>query len=400
VNTKSADPTDAFFEELRSNLAADSVSKVVLAKYSGMEQGLVRVTVRPLVLKDVASLSFVWSYRTKDITKNSEQNQGVEELRALIETGFSRIHLLTSTEDIELASTKKGAWTLRRSPVKREVDANPSHDRAKSRYLTLDQPFLITLGITDKQHRLIPNMSRKWKQINKFAEVLDQAIQHSHLSDRAAVSAVDFGSGKGYLTFALHALLTGTLEKKANVIGVELRPELATLTEDAARVSALDGLSFVCGDVSSFAPAKTDIMVALHACDTATDHAIHYGISAGAQIIVCSPCCHKELRPQLSAPGALPEVLQPLLSHGVHQGVQAEMLTDGIRALLLEAHGYETKVFEFISPEETSKNKMILGIKRPGTLTAERKDALLQQVIELKDYFGIRVHTLESLLSE
>jgi Methyltransferase domain len=398
VNTKLADPSDAFVEELRANLAADSVSKVVLAKYSGPEQGLVRVTVRPLVLKEIASLSFVWSYRTKDITKNSEQAKGIEEVRALIDSGFARIHLLTATEDIELSSTKKGAWTLRRSPVKRAVDANPSHDREKSRYLTLDQPFLTTLGITDKQHRLIPSMSRKWKQINKFAEVLDQAVQHSHLSDRAAVSAVDFGSGKGYLTFALHSLLTGTLGKNASVIGVELRPELATLTEDTARGATLDGLSFVCGDVSSFAPAKTDIMVALHACDTATDHAIHYGISAGANIIVCSPCCHKELRPQLTA--ALSGVLQPMLTHGVHQGTQAEMLTDAIRALLLEAHGYETKVFEFISPEETSKNKMILGIKRPGTLTPERQNELLDQITELKEFFGIRMHTLESLLSE
>jgi hypothetical protein len=394
VTTNATDPRDLFCEELQRSLETETLSKVVLAKYSGPEQGLVRISVRPILLRDVPSLSFVTSFRTKDITKNHDRTTGVSEIRTLIDSGFARIHLLTTTEDIELAATKKGAWTLRRSPVKRVAETDAAHNREKSRYLTLEKPFLSTLGITDKQRRLIPSMSRKWKQINKFAEVLDQAIQHSHLSDRAAVSAVDFGSGKGYLTFALHSLLTETLEKKANVIGVELRQELATLTSEAAESNGLSGLSFVCGDVSSFAPAKTDIMVALHACDTATDHAINYGITAGAQIIVCSPCCHKELRPQLVAPA----VLGPLLQNGVHQGTQAEMLTDAIRALLLEAHGYDTKVFEFISPEETSKNKMILGIKRPGTLTEERSSELLSQLAELKAFFGVHTHTLETLL--
>ncbi len=134
-----------------------------------------------------------------------------------------------------------------------------------------------------------------------------------------------------------------------------------------------------------------DVMIALHACDTATDHAIHIGIRGGAAIILCAPCCHKQLRPQLLSP----HPLRPILQHGVHLGQEAEMLTDGLRALLLDACGYSTQVFEFVSLEHTAKNKMILAVKRahPGP-----PDELLAQVRELKAFYGIRDQCLETLL--
>ena len=133
-------------------------------------------------------------------------------------------------------------------------------------------------------------------------------------------------------------------------------------------------------------------MIALHACDTATDHAIHQGLRAGAAIIMCSPCCHKELRPQLLSP----HPLRPILKHGVHLGQQAEMLTDGLRALLLDACGYETQVFEFIALEHTNKNKMILAVKRERP-ARDAEDAW-QQVRDIKAFYGIRDQCLETLL--
>jgi hypothetical protein len=137
---------------------------------------------------------------------------------------------------------------------------------------------------------------------------------------------------------------------------VELRTGLVTLCEASARRHGLQGLSFNAGDVRSYEPDPVDVMIALHACDTATDHAIHLGLRAGAQLIVCSPCCHKQLRPQMKSP----PLLRPMLQHGIHLGQQAEMVTDSLRALLLDAAGYDTQVFEFIALEHTSKNKMIL----------------------------------------
>ena len=146
-----------------------------------------------------------------------------------------------------------------------------------------------------------------------------------------------------------------------------------------------------------------DVMIALHACDTATDHAIHRGVRAGAAIVMTSPCCHKELRPQLRAPAPL----GPLLRHGIHLGQQAEMLTDGLRALLLEAEGYDTQVFEFVSLEHTSKNKMILAVRRAAAATpaqhaaeAARRDAARAQAASLMDFYGVREQALERLLRE
>lgn len=133
-------------------------------------------------------------------------------------------------------------------------------------------------------------------------------------------------------------------------------------------------------------------MIALHACDIATDFAIHTGIRLGAKVIVCSPCCHKELRPQLTSPSPL----KPMLQFGIHAGQQAEMLTDTLRALFLQAYGYETKVFEFVSLEHTSKNKMILATKKNHM--TEIDPTILNQIKTLKEMYGIQHHTLEQLL--
>jgi hypothetical protein len=182
------------------------------------------------------------------------------------------------------------------------------------------------------------------------------------------------------------------LGREAVVTGVEVRADLVRFCNDVVGKLGMAPLSFREGDVQSYAPAALQIMIALHACDIATDLAIHQGIRAGAAIILCAPCCHKELRPQLQ----MPPVLQPLLRFGVHLGQEAEMLTDTLRALWLEAAGYETQVFEFIALEHTSKNKMILAVKRPG---APHREQALAQIKALKDFYGIREHRLETLLA-
>ncbi len=186
--------------------------------------------------------------------------------------------------------------------------------------------------------------------------------------------------------------LQAALGVRAEVIGVELRADLVELCNRSARQHQIAGLSFEQGDVVNHPIGAIDIMIALHACDTATDHAIHKGIAAGAQIILCSPCCHKQIRPQLRSPG----LLRPMLQHGIHLGQQAEMITDSLRALLLEAHGYRTQVFEFVALEHTSKNKMILAVRRDKPAPA---DELFAQIREIKDFYGVREHCLERLLT-
>jgi hypothetical protein len=178
---------------------------------------------------------------------------------------------------------------------------------------------------------------------------------------------------------------------QGQVTGVELREDMVRLGNTAAARLEQPGLRFEHGDVRTYTPAAIDVMIALHACDVATDYALHLGIRSNAAIIMCSPCCHKQIRPQMHTPA----MLKPMLQYGVHLGQEAEMVTDSLRALLLEACGYETKVFEFVSLEHTNKNKMILAVKRSEPVAPGE---LLEKIQGIKQFYGIQEHCLETLL--
>ena len=383
-----SDPLDVLLE-----LVEAPFTKLVLSKPRPAAGDLARITVRPVTLKGVAQLSFVHTHATRDITKNLAPADALIALRGLLTEQFDNAHLFTDHEEVQLLTSRKGKRTLLRHHASVAPEARHAHDREKHRYIDLNQPFLTALGVTNEQHQLVPAMARKWKQINKFVEVLDHALCETALKQAASIDVVDFGSGKGYLTFATHDHLRHTLGLPARVAGVELREDMVALCNAAVQRLALDGLHFEQGDVRSVVPPRIDVMIALHACDTATDHAIHTGLRAGASIIMCSPCCHKELRPQLLSP----HPLRPILQHGIHLGQQAEMLTDGLRAMLLEACGYDTQVFEFVALEHTNKNKMILAVKRES---ASVRDAAVvwQQIDDLKAFYGVRDQCLETLL--
>ena len=393
------DPRDAFAALLQQALATGTLVKLVLAKPRVAASDLVRASARPVRLKGEAYLSFVTTHKTRDITKNLTSAEAVQQVRELIDISFSHAHLFTATEEIQLMLSKKGQATLLRGKANAATTTPApaaAHDREKHRFLDLDRAFLAELGVTKvdretAQHQLVPAMARKWRQINKFIEVLDHALSTTTLKSAPKIDVVDFGSGKGYLTFAMHDYLRHTLGLPARVAGVELRADMVELCNGAVQRLSLDGLRFEQGDVQTVVPPAIDIMIALHACDTATDHAIHTGVRAGAAIIMCSPCCHKELRPQLMSP----HPLRPMLKHGVHLGQQAEMLTDGLRAMLLDACGYDSQVFEFIALEHTNKNKMILAVKRAVTQPASEA---WQQIDDIKAFYGIRDQCLETLL--
>ena len=381
-----------FLALLATSLHQHTFIKLVLARHVGAEVDLQRVTAKPLTIKGQASLSFVYRYKTRDITRNLALDEALTLIGELLPASFRNAHLLSLNDEVQLEFTKKGKPMLHRNAVQQAREmVTGEHDREKKRYLELSRPFLHDLGVTDKQQALIPAMSRKWKQINKFIEVFSHALSSAPLAADQPVRVADFGSGKGYLTFAIHDYLRNTLQREAQVTGVELRPDMVELCNAAAARLEHPGLRFECGDVRSVVPSAIEVMIALHACDIATDYAIHTGIRCGAAIIMCSPCCHKQIRPQMHSPG----LLKPMLQYGLHLGQQAEMLTDSLRALYLEACGYETKVFEFISLEHTNKNKMILATRRREPVAAQ---ALLEKIQALKAFYGVKEHCLETLL--
>lgn len=383
----------AFLGQLAACLEQNRFDRLVLSKYVGEDATLVRVVVRQVVIKGQAQLTFCYSHKTRDITKNLPIADGLVCIAELLGTSFRSANLFAVDEALQLNFSKRGKPMLSRSSHIPPVDASREHNREKQRYLDLDRDFLTALGVTNAQHQLIPSMSRKWKQINKFVELFQRAFDSSALKDKAVVDVLDFGSGKGYLTFAIHDFLTRGRHIKGQVTGVELRADMVQFCSAVADRLKLDGLHFHLGDVRSYAPKAIDVMIALHACDVATDYAIHMGIRSNAAIIMCAPCCHKEIRPQIINP----TVLNPLLQYGVHLGQEAEMVTDTLRAMLLEACGYNTQVLEFISLEHTSKNKMILAVKRGHPRPS---DEVLAQIKVLKAFYGIQEQCLEKLLGE
>ena len=376
-----------FLAILTQSLTSQTFQRVIFSQYQGEEAELEKITCRPVMLQDQQKISFVYRYKTQDITKNYTINDALSEMQSRLED-CKQINLWLSGEEVQLKRNKKRT-TLTTQKVK-TMQVEQTHNREKQRYIDQQQPFLQDLGITDQKAQLIPTMARKWKQINKFIEIFANAVtQIPKKSEQLHV--VDFGSGKGYLTFAMYDYLQQQ-QLKPYITGVELRENLVEFCQNIAQKNDFKSLEFFKGDVRTYQPQALDVMVALHACDIATDFAIHCGIRLDASMIMCAPCCHKELRPQLKSP----EVLAPMLSYGIHQGQQAEMITDTIRAMLLNAYGYETKVFEFVALEHTSKNKMILAIKRKNVTVPDTK--IMQQIKELKAMYGIKTHSLERLL--
>jgi hypothetical protein len=359
---------------------------------------LQRLIVRPLQLRGEPAWSFCFRHTTRDITRNHAPAQGLALVQRWLGARFRHAHLELAGGQAELRIGKRGTGHLRQvAPHAPAEPATPlpAHDRAKQRWVDPQAPWLVALGVMTPQGQLVPAMARKWKQINRFVEIVAGALERLPLPADRPLTLVDFGAGKAYLSFALHGWLR-TRGLQPHMLGVEQRAELVAAGRRVAAELGLPGFEMVQGDVGDAAavPPNFDVMIALHACDTATDAAIHRGIVAGAQLIVCSPCCHRQLRPQLLSPQPLKSVFE----HGIHAEQQAEMLTDTLRALLLQAEGYETQVFEFVALEHTRKNKMILAVRRPEGTTPARRAAALAEVDELQRFFGFREQALLALL--
>ncbi len=383
-----------FLDTFWQAIETDQFDRMILSQYKGELEHLQKMTLRVISLNEQKVLSCVYRYSTQDVTKNYALNEAREQVTHLL-ADCKQANLWTGTEELQLKKNKKKAMLTRsylKATATKVGQVEQGHDRVKQRYVDQDSVFLQHLGITDAKAHIIPSMARKWKQINKFVEIFSGALKQ--IPEQASgLRVVDFGSGKGYLTCALYDYMQNHAQKPY-VTGVELNPKMVEFCQNVADQSQFDQLDFFQGDVRTYAPERLDVMIALHACDVATDFAIHTGIRLNAQMIMCAPCCHKELRPQLQAP----KVLAPMLQFGIHAGQQAEMLTDTIRALLLKAYGYETKVFEFVALEHTSKNKMILATKRKDYAAPDQ--TVLAQIQVLKEMYGIQKHSLELLLND
>jgi len=384
---------DVFLDKLKFSIDNKSLVKLIISKKRINSDKLKKITITIIDIKKGKRLNFIYTNNTNDITKNYDIEEGIQLVIDNLNQKFLNADIYTKKENTNLLISKKGKMRLKVSePTFFTIDSF-DHDRTKKRYIeTKNNIYLKELGITNSKEVVYHKMIDKYKQINRYVELLAPRLEEINLKDSFHI--VDMGSGKGYLTFALFDYLKNKLNKSIKMTGVEFRKDLVNKCNTISEKADFPNLNFIQGTIEKADLDKIDVLIALHACDTATDEAIFRGISANASLIVCAPCCHKQIRQQMS----IDNELNNIVKHGILKERQAEIITDTLRAMLMEANGYKTNIFEFISTEHTPKNLMIVGKK--STISKEHKEKIYSEIEKLKKLFGISSHYLEVLLKK
>ncbi|TBO36504.1 class I SAM-dependent methyltransferase [Pedobacter kyonggii] len=392
-------PVSEYIEQftiaLKESLNAATFVKLSLGNYKGEEEALKQILIRKVVIKREDKLAFTYRYKTRDVVKNYAVDEAISLITDYLEKGFKIGTLFTTEKDLILEELNNGKVVFRESKASSVAVPSANHDKEKARLIKPEaKSYLTELKITDAEGKVFKNAQDKFRQINHYIEILSSLIKE--LPEETIKKVADMGSGKGYLTFALYDYLHSVLKLETEVVGVEYRQDMVDLCNQIAVKSTFDRLNFVQGTIEDYNAEDVNLLIALHACDTATDDAIFKGIKANAELIVVAPCCHKQIRREIEQNKVKNDV-SFLTKYGIFLERQAEMVTDGIRALILEYFGYKTKVFEFISDAHTPKNVLVIGVKGKAH-SAERKAEILQRIKASKEYFGIGYHHLERLL--
>ncbi len=338
---------------------------LIRATWSGCLKGQAapwnKVMVRPVQIKNVRHLQFSYFDSKKDISKNYAGDEIEPRLLELLALPFQNILVQTTAGDIQAQVTAKGRIILHHHKAPARSPADTRHDRAKNLLLPEGQPnpFLQAIGLMTQDGRIRADMRSKFYQINQFLQLIADTGELERL-ERSPIQVIDCGCGSAHLTFAVYDYLNHTLGRPAHLVGIDINPELSkSALRDALGWS---NLSFASMRILDYKPAVTpDIVLALHACDTATDEALAQAIRWQSHMIFSVPCCHHHLQAQLDADVA-PAFMRPLLRHGIVKERLGDLLTDTLRTLILQAHGYRAQIIEFISAEHTGKNLMIRAV--------------------------------------
>ncbi len=374
-------------ETLSQSILNKKFVKLTLSKPVRKSDGLPNVYVRLVKIKEVEMLQFTYHYSTNDQVKNYTPTEAVIQLEKLLIDSFRAAALFTLEKDVLIFVSKKKQVSYKENAASFTNLLPETHDKPKEKRAELGA-YLQYLGVTDGNNNVIPKMADKYRQINKYLEIIEGLLKATKLPKHIRI--VDMGSGKGYLTFALYDYLVNQKKYNATITGIELRTSLVDDCNAIATKCDFKNLSFVAKPIQEYDDEKIDILIALHACDTATDDAIYKGLKAKAALIICAPCCHKQIRQQVK--GITQE--SPLLKYGIFKERQFEMVTDTIRTLILEKNNYKTNVFEFISNEHTRKNVMLVATKSTKQNDPVPLDV---KITDLKKAYAIDSHYLETL---
>src|SRR5216683_6512399 len=356
-----------------------------------------KVIVRPVLVRGQKHIQFSYFDAKKDITKNYLGDEIAEKLAQILALEFKNVHVQMAHNIIDILITNKGQARVHNvtSPVP-PMEANLSHDRQKKVLLAADAaaPFLKALGIMTQDGKIRADMQSKFRQINEFLKLVQQTGELEKFN-RSPLYVVDCGCGNAYLTFAFYYYLNCVLNIQTRLTGIDVNGGL--LRGHAEKSSSLDwsGLTFQMTSIIDFKPVTPpDIVLALHACDTATDEALAQGITWQSKLIISAPCCQHHLQEQLDHQPT-PRPFEPVERHSILKERLGDILTDTFRASILRIMGYQTDVVQFVSSEHTAKNLMIRAVKslKVGDLK------FVQEYKDLKDFWKVTPY-LEQLLGE
>ena len=336
-----------------------------------------KIKIRPIKNKDELFFQESSFVGTKVIHKNYQKDEMIEKIISDLESEFKQLELESFTKQATVLVSKKGTLTVKQKDKQVELSENDSRDLSHNRnkrYLLEEGvvvPFLVDLGVQTKDGKIVQSKYDKFRQINRFLELIRDIVPK--LPQDRKVSIIDFGCGKSYLTFALYYYLTVLQNLDIDVVGLDLKEDVIKKCNELKDSYGYKNLQFLQGDIREYnEKEEVDMVVTLHACDTATDYALAKAVSWNAKVILSVPRCQHELNAQISC-----EMLQPILKYGLLKERMSALLTDGIRANFLEAAGYETQVLEFIDMEHTPKNILIRGVKKGFVKKASDMDAML-----------------------
>lgn len=315
-----------------------------------------KITCRPLEIKGQPGFQFTIEENNKAFHKNCDFGS-VKDLFFKFLEPFKEVHLFTKEADLHFIRTKTNTWKgLKAKPSKKALPI--AHNRQKQYLLDAgSHAFWKALGIANSDGAIKPDKQAKFRQVNRYIELLDDVL--AAFPKDKPLTIIDFGCGKAYLTFALYHYLVDILKRQVTMIGIDLKQDVVDKLEQIRKILDYHKLSFHAGDIRTYPiPSSVDIVISLHACDTATDAVLERAVVAGAHAIVAVPCCQHAFYTKIDHPD-----LKPLLKHGILKERFAALATDAARAALLESKGYATQVLEFIDTEHTPKNLMIRAIK-------------------------------------
>lgn len=337
-----------------------------------------KVDIKPVEIRDEIKIQFTYNYKAKVLHDNLDLDEAGEKLMELFGE-FRQAMFFTRKADYQILISKKGkVKILSKSPTKEGLDL--SHNRRKQYILEEGKPcdFLIRLGVMTKDGRVVARRYDKFRQINRFLEMVEDVI--GQLEKEKTINIIDFGCGKSYLTFALYHYLVEILKLDINIIGLDLKEDVIKFCNDVAQDLNYNRLKFIHGDIEDYREAQdVDMVVTLHACDTATDAALLKAIEWEAKIILSVPCCQHEFFDKIENP-----ILEPMLKHGIVRDKLASLVTDSLRANLLEILGYEVQLLEFIDMEHTPKNILIRAIK-----TRQENREAMESYLKFKEFWNL-----------